>query len=395
MPGTDWSKMKVSDLKKELENRGLDSKGLKADLVSRLEEVEGGGGGDGGDAPAAAPAAEGGEEEAQAEEEETAAPAAGEEPPAAAPEAAAQAAEDGGEDANQGKRAREEEGGEEDAAKRTKTEEAAPAEGAAAAAPQDATAQGYAAPAQGEAPPSYDAAQQQQQWGAQQYPGYGAEAAQHAQAQGQVPSYGGDASGATGYETTTVVIEVPNDKVGLVIGRGGCTIKELETMTGARVQVTPDSLWQGRVQNRPIQLSGYQTQVEYCKTLIAQKVGVEVSALASQQEFTAATATGGANNTGTPGQGGGAARAFVTSAPSGDVIVNVPNESVGLVIGKAGATIKYLEQSSGARIQIAKECPPGSNLRPITLTGPNQQCIQAAQSMILAKVNDGAAIGTP
>ena len=66
--------------------------------------------------------------------------------------------------------------------------------------------------------------------------------------------------------------------------------------------------------------------------------------------------------------------------------MNVANESVGLVIGKQGATIKQLEQQSGARIQIAKECPAGSNMRPITVSGPPAS-VEQAKSLILQKVS--------
>lgn len=45
-----------------------------------------------------------------------------------------------------------------------------------------------------------------------------------------------------------------------------------------------------------------------------------------------------------------------------------------------------LEGQSGARIQIAKECPPGNNMRPITVTGP-PNCVEHAKQLILGKVS--------
>ena len=95
------------------------------------------------------------------------------------------------------------------------------------------------------------------------------------------------------------MVEVPNDKVGLVIGKAGSTIKELEQRSGARVQITPDSKWQGRSEPRPIQLTGTQQQLDWCKGLISEKVNVPVEQLASTQTFEGGAPSG-------PGGGGGA-----------------------------------------------------------------------------------------
>jgi far upstream element-binding protein len=177
-------------------------------------------------------------------------------------------------------------------------------------------------------------------------------------------------------EYITLVVEVPNDKVGLVIGRAGATIKELEQRSGCRVQITPDSLWQGKSEPRPIQLQGYQYQLDICKSIISEKVQVPADKLSSTQTFQGGTTT-------TP-------RSYVTTNAN-ETVVHVPNESVGLVIGKSGQTIKYLETTTGARIQIAKECPAGSNMRPITLTGP-PHLVESAKNMILSKVTETRAM---
>lgn len=50
--------------------------------------------------------------------------------------------------------------------------------------------------------------------------------------------------------------------------------------------------------------------------------------------------------------------------PSPDAyIIPVPNECVGLIIGKGGEEIRRLQQKCSARIQVAKKEIPGTNLR--------------------------------
>ena len=207
--------------------------------------------------------------------------------------------------------------------------------------------------------------------------------------------YAGYGAAAPAGPSISVVIEVPNDKVGLVIGRAGCTIKELEQRSGARVQITPDATWQGKAEPRPIQLTGTQQQIDWCKSLVSEKVNIPVDQLASEQPFqgpgaapAAAPGTAGGGSEG--GEGGtdssGRPQPYTTPAPGGGIICHVPNDSVGLVIGKQGATIRMLEHSSSARIQIAKECPPGTNMRPITVTGPPAG-VESAKTMIFNKVS--------
>lgn len=64
--------------------------------------------------------------------------------------------------------------------------------------------------------------------------------------------------------------------------------------------------------------------------------------------------------------------------------------SIGVIIGKVGKTIKYLQLQSGAKIQVTLdlEWPPYSPTRPIELTGTSDQIAKAEQLIqdVLAEV---------
>ena len=62
-------------------------------------------------------------------------------------------------------------------------------------------------------------------------------------------------------------------------------------------------------------------------------------------------------------------------------IIPVPNDCVGLVIGKGGETIRNLQQESGAKIQVAKKEIPNSNLRNVFVEGPPEK-YQRAKELI-------------
>ena len=62
-------------------------------------------------------------------------------------------------------------------------------------------------------------------------------------------------------------------------------------------------------------------------------------------------------------------------------IIPVPNDCVGLVIGKGGETIRTLQQESGAKIQVAKKEIPNSTLRNVFVEGPPDK-YQKAKELI-------------
>ena len=67
---------------------------------------------------------------------------------------------------------------------------------------------------------------------------------------------------------TTMTIHIPVNKVGVVIGRGGETIRDLQDRSGARINVTPDSAASPQSNDRPVTLIGDDAAVQRAKALI-------------------------------------------------------------------------------------------------------------------------------
>jgi far upstream element-binding protein len=64
-------------------------------------------------------------------------------------------------------------------------------------------------------------------------------------------------------------MKIPNNKVGLVIGKGGETIKNFQARTGARIQVIPLHLPPGDTSlERTVQIEGTREQIDYAKQLV-------------------------------------------------------------------------------------------------------------------------------
>jgi len=65
----------------------------------------------------------------------------------------------------------------------------------------------------------------------------------------------------------------------------------------------------------------------------------------------------------------------------------IPNEAIGLIIGKGGETIRQLQQDSGAKIQVAKKELGNSGLRYVFIDGPPPK-FEVAKKLIEAIVDE-------
>ncbi|KAJ2724755.1 hypothetical protein GGI07_001716 [Coemansia sp. Benny D115] len=191
-------------------------------------------------------------------------------------------------------------------------------------------------------------------------------------------------------------IMVPNAKVGLIIGRGGESIRDIQTASGARVQVQPDN---GRgAPERPIQLIGLPDQIEHARARIMEIVNSDRSSTRDgpggfQQQR--AEFGQGSQQMGGMGQQQQQPPPFGSRSGSfgmggqdrfGSGEMQIPSEAVGIIIGRGGESIKMLQQSSGARIQIIQGADRSAPFKPVTISGDYAACMRARR-MIEEKIS--------
>jgi transcription antitermination factor NusA-like protein len=159
---------------------------------------------------------------------------------------------------------------------------------------------------------------------------------------------------------------VPNGVVGFIIGRGGENIASMQARTGAKVQIQKEHELQPGQTQRTITLSApTQQAIDECREIIMKMVREKASlfgvSLSKDERLLKEALDAG--------------HALVT--------VQVPDADVGLVIGKGGATIKAIQEQTGANIQV----PPSADTndatkRTISITHADKAGALAAKERI-------------
>ncbi|XP_061374711.1 uncharacterized protein LOC133316930 [Gastrolobium bilobum] len=169
------------------------------------------------------------------------------------------------------------------------------------------------------------------------------------------PSYGHQGQGAS------KKIDIPNGRVGVIIGKGGETIKYLQLQSGAKIQVTRDMDADPNSLTRTVELMGTADAIASAEKLISEVLSEAES-----------------------GGSGIVTRRLTGQAGSDEFVMKIPNNKVGLIIGKGGETIKNMQASTGARIQVIPlHLPPGdtSTERTLKVEGTPEQ-IESAKQLV-------------
>ena len=171
---------------------------------------------------------------------------------------------------------------------------------------------------------------------------------------------------------------IPGHKVGLVIGKGGETIKQLQEQTGAKMIIIQDTNQQA--EQKPLRITGTPESVERAKA--------EVFKILNQQDNrNGGGGRGGFSGGRGGGRGGGGGAGWPSGGGGGDKMeyVMVASNKVGLVIGKGGETIKSINKASGAHVEIDRIAPPEAVEKNFIIRG-STEAVERAKKMVLEKI---------
>lgn len=173
---------------------------------------------------------------------------------------------------------------------------------------------------------------------------------------------------------STERVTVPDKTVGLIIGRGGETIKDLQERSGCHVNILAENKSENGY--RPINLIGTEQSRAQAYQLIMEIVDSDSKGTNTNQ--TAPQRDRGYDNYNQQRGSGSGGRDYIEKT------INVPSEAVGMIIGKGGETIKDMQRTTGCKINVNQ--PQGRDVtRKIDLAG-NSRAMADAESIIWEKV---------
>ncbi|KAI5700813.1 hypothetical protein M8J75_003079 [Diaphorina citri] len=193
----------------------------------------------------------------------------------------------------------------------------------------------------------------------------------------------GGGGGGGGGGMAHLEIMIPGPKVGLIIGKGGEMIKQLQEKSGAKMVIVQDN--PGQESEKPLRISGEPQKVEHAKNLVYELIAEKES-----QNF---NNRGGGNRDRRNNDNFGNMREFNENGDGrggmggnmggdpGQMEVCVPKAAVGVVIGKGGDMIKKLQNETGARVQFVQMREDDPSDRRCMLSGSPDQ-VQEARARI-------------
>ena len=171
-------------------------------------------------------------------------------------------------------------------------------------------------------------------------------------------------------EGASQTIMVPSKTVGLIIGKGGESIKNIQDRSHCHVNIMSED--QNVNGMRPVHLLGTHAQAAAAREIIMDIVHTDAKTLPHDM----AAMRDGVNATALGTRGGNGEKMTVN--------VVVPSEAVGMIIGKGGEAVREMQDHTNCKINVSQ--PSGRDIeREIELIG-TRSAIQQAKNAINEKV---------
>ena len=139
-------------------------------------------------------------------------------------------------------------------------------------------------------------------------------------------------------------LQVPDDCVGLIIGKNGDTIRRLNRESACKIQIAVTPIPNTKM--RYVFIEGPEDRYEIAKKLIEAIIGEQVNMKLNSAHL-------GESN----------------PNPGPYTLLKIPNKMVGLIIGRNGETVKLIQESTGSEVYIPKDSRPGEDFRELQLSG--------------------------
>ncbi|XP_020896994.1 RNA-binding protein Nova-1 [Exaiptasia diaphana] len=169
---------------------------------------------------------------------------------------------------------------------------------------------------------------------------------------------------STAAKSPILKVLVPNYAAGSIIGKGGQNIAQVQQSTGARIKLSPNNHYYPGTQERIGLIIGEVENIITMLNFVVDKIRQE------------------------PQQAKMNANIQFDTERAKQMKIVVPNSTAGMIIGKGGSAIKSYSEQTGARIQISqKDADSVAGERIVNVSGTEEQ-VQAACSIIAAKVQE-------
>lgn len=216
-----------------------------------------------------------------------------------------------------------------------------------------------------------------------------------------------DRPSVPGSRAVTIKFIIPNSRMGSVIGKAGAKIKEIQEASGARLNAS-EGMLPGSTE-RILSVTGVADAVHiatyYIGNILIQQqeahgtVGLSYRQSRPPRAFNEGAGGGGPGPTYYPAPYQNHMMPAVPTGPLQTQQIFIPNDLVGCIIGKGGAKINEIRQSSGSQIKIMEPGavgvgvggqqagPPNEGERLVVITGQPQN-IQLAVGMLYHRLEE-------